>query len=168
VVGHSEPPPHFARATFMFRPSFALHHKRRRDRSHSFRPRFEFMEARTLLSAVSWTGTAGDNNWDTAGNWSSSPALPGPSDDVTIDVSADVMHSSNITDSIHSLTSSQPLETFKDMHFQGTSVLPKDTGRSRADNRCSSRPFGRQLRSILQRLHSRQRCRHTSRNRPIR
>ena len=67
------------------------------------------MEGRTLLSAISWTGNAGDNDWDTPGNWSSSPALPGAADDVTINVEANVVHSINVTDSIHSLTSTQPL-----------------------------------------------------------
>src|SRR5271168_3103610 len=93
----------------MSRRSCALRTQGGRTRPRSRRLRFEWMEERTLLSAVSWTGAAGDNNWDTPANWSSSPDLPGAADDVTIDVSADVMHSSNVTDSIHSLTSSQPL-----------------------------------------------------------
>jgi hypothetical protein len=62
------------------------------------------MEERALLSAVSWTGNAGDNNWDTPGNWSGSD-LPGSGDDVTISVSANVVHSNNVADSINSLTS---------------------------------------------------------------
>jgi fibronectin-binding autotransporter adhesin len=66
------------------------------------------MEARTLLSNVSWTGNAHDNNWDTPGNWSTD-SLPGMGDDVTIDTSADVVHSDSVTDKINSLTSSQPL-----------------------------------------------------------
>jgi autotransporter-associated beta strand protein len=66
------------------------------------------MEPRALLSAVSWTGGAGDNNWDTAANWNTD-AVPGSADDVTIDVVADVVHSNNIVDSINSLTSTQPL-----------------------------------------------------------
>ncbi len=56
------------------------------------RPRVEWMEARTLLSAVFWTGTAGDNNWDTPANWNDE-AVPGPTDDVTIDTRANVVHS---------------------------------------------------------------------------
>ena len=93
----------------MSRRSFALHHNGGRTRSRSRRFRLEWLEERTLLSLVTWTGTASDNNWDTPANWSSNPDLPGPADDVTIDVSADVMHSANVTDSILSLTSSQPL-----------------------------------------------------------
>ena len=66
------------------------------------------METRTLLSAVSWTGGAGDNNWDTPGNWSTD-TVPGSGDDVTIDIAANVVHSDNVTDSINSLTSTEPL-----------------------------------------------------------
>jgi len=42
----------------------------------------ESLEPRLLLSAVTWTGAAGDNQWTTPGNWSTN-ALPGPGDDVT-------------------------------------------------------------------------------------
>jgi hypothetical protein len=66
------------------------------------------MEERTLLSSVVWTGNAHDNNWDTPGNWSTD-SLPGMGDDVTINASADVVHSDSMTDTINSLTSSQPL-----------------------------------------------------------
>ena len=79
-----------------------------RSRSRSCRPRLEWMEERTLLSNVSWTGNAHDNNWDTRGNWSTN-SLPGPGDDVTINTSADVVHSNNIADTIKSLTSTGPL-----------------------------------------------------------
>ena len=67
------------------------------------------MEPRTLLSAVSWTGTV-SSDWDTAANWSDD-AVPGPSDDVTINNAAHVpvTHSQNVTDAINSLTASQPL-----------------------------------------------------------
>jgi autotransporter-associated beta strand protein len=66
------------------------------------------MESRLQLSAVLWTGNGGDNNWDDPANWSTD-ALPGPGDDVTIDVSASVVHSDAVADSINSLTSTQPL-----------------------------------------------------------
>ncbi len=42
----------------------------RRSRTSTCRPRLEWMEPRTLLSAVTWTGDAGDDNWDTPANWS--------------------------------------------------------------------------------------------------
>ena len=77
-------------------------------RTKSYRPRIEWMEPRTLLSAVTWTGGAGDNNWDTPANWSTD-SVPGSADDVTINIAADVVHSSDVTDSIHSLTSTEPL-----------------------------------------------------------
>ena len=71
-------------------------------------PRIEFMEPRALLSAVAWTGAGGDNNWDTAANWSTD-SVPGPADDVTIAIAANVVHSNSVTDSINSLTSAEPL-----------------------------------------------------------
>ena len=73
-----------------------------------WRPRVEWMEPRALLSAVSWTGGGGDNNWDTPANWNTN-AVPGAADDVTIAIAANVVHSNNLTDSINSLTSSEPL-----------------------------------------------------------
>ena len=66
------------------------------------------MEPRTLLTAVSWTGDAGDNNWDTAKNWSP-VGVPGSGADVTINIPANVVHSDNVADSINSLTSTEPL-----------------------------------------------------------
>ena len=57
---------------------------------------------------MSWTGLAGDNNWDSPGNWSNN-SIPGSSDDVTINIAADVVHSSGAADAVHSLTSSEPL-----------------------------------------------------------
>jgi len=72
------------------------------------RPLLETLEPRTLLSAVTWTGGAGDNNWDTPANWSTD-SVPGSADDVTINIAADVVHSNDVTDSIHSLTSTEPL-----------------------------------------------------------
>ena len=38
-----------------------------RSRARRRRPIFERMEERQLLSAISWTGLAGDSNWDTRG-----------------------------------------------------------------------------------------------------
>src|SRR5262249_42874114 len=81
---------------------------RKRNRSTRRQPRIEWMEPRTMLSAVSWTGGAGDNNWDSTANWDTN-AVPGASDDVTINIAADVMHSDAVNDSINSLPSTQPL-----------------------------------------------------------
>ncbi len=66
------------------------------------------MEERTLLSPVTWTGAAGNNDWDTPDNWSTA-SVPGSMDDVTINIPADITHASNTADSINSLTSDQPL-----------------------------------------------------------
>ncbi len=70
-----------------------------RTRSRSCRPRFERMEERTLLSPVTWTGAAGNNDWDTPDNWSTD-SVPGSMDDVTINIPADITHASNTADSI--------------------------------------------------------------------
>ncbi len=66
------------------------------------------MEARLQLSTVVWTGDGGDNNWDNPANWSTD-ALPDSGDDVTINIAANVVHSDAVTDSIQSLTSTEPL-----------------------------------------------------------
>jgi IPT/TIG domain len=79
-----------------------------RKRSKSCRPLVECMEPRTLLSAVAWTGAAGDNNWDTPANWSTH-SIPGSNDDVTIDIAANVVHANDVIDSINSLISTEPL-----------------------------------------------------------
>jgi autotransporter-associated beta strand protein len=77
-------------------------------RTRSRRPRVELMESRTLLSAVTWTGDAGDDNWDTPDNWSTQ-SVPGADDNVTIDATATVVHSFAVTDTIESLTTTAPL-----------------------------------------------------------
>ena len=92
----------------MLKPLFHSQRNRNLKRSRSCQPRIEWMEPRTLLSAVTWTGDGGDNNWDTAANWSTD-SVPGSGDDVTINIAANVVHSSNVSDSINSLTSMEPL-----------------------------------------------------------
>ena len=86
----------------------AFHRRGRERQLRQCRMTVEALEERTLFSNVSWTGNAHDNNWDTRGNWNTN-SLPGPGDDVTINTSADVDHSNNVTDTIKSLTSTEPL-----------------------------------------------------------
>ena len=73
----------------------------------------ETLEPRTLLAAVSWTGAAGDNQWTTPGNWSTGQ-LPGPGDDVTINIAGKptifLFSSGGGVQSIHSLTLADPLQ----------------------------------------------------------
>jgi Bacterial Ig-like domain (group 3) len=86
--------------------------RRRRPRSvrtaspvfrRGFRPALSQLEQRTLLASVTWINPDG-GDWDTPSNWSTG-ALPGPSDDVVIDISGiTVTHSSTDSDSAHSLT----------------------------------------------------------------
>jgi hypothetical protein len=75
-----------------------------------YQPALEACEGRTLLSAVSWVGGSGD--WDTASNWSTG-AVPGPGDDVTINVISPITitHSLGNYDAVHSLTISNANDT---------------------------------------------------------
>jgi hypothetical protein len=56
-----------------------------RPRRHRHRLRFDILEARQLLTTVNWISTS-SGNWNTASNWSTG-TVPGPSDDVVINVS---------------------------------------------------------------------------------
>jgi len=68
----------------------------------------EVLEDRLMLSTVQWINSSG-GDWDTPSNWSTG-ALPGPGDDVVIDVTRiTVTHSSSASDSIHSLDSQATL-----------------------------------------------------------
>ena len=76
---------------------------RRLNRRSGFRPALSQLEQRTLLASVTWINPAG-GDWDTPANWSTG-ALPGPSDDVVIEISGiTVTHSSTDSDSVNSLT----------------------------------------------------------------
>src|SRR6516162_9535841 len=73
----------------------------------------EVLEDRILPSTVTWINLAG-GGWDTAGNWRDDQGinrLPGPNDDAVINVAGNVTitHSQNVTDTIKSLTASDPL-----------------------------------------------------------
>src|SRR5689334_5764752 len=62
----------------------------RRRRRPQFRPLWEPVEDRTLLSTVLWTGGGADNNWANAANWvnavdSTDHHTPTDSDDAVID-----------------------------------------------------------------------------------
>ena len=62
------------------------------------------LECRQMLSAVSWTGAAADNNWSSSANWSSG-TVPSSTSDVTIDAPAGTtIHGPTIDTAINSLT----------------------------------------------------------------
>ncbi len=76
-----------------------------------FRPVWDLMEDRTLLSTIDWTNTAG-GDWDTASNWtvSGEPSvhqIPTSSDVAVIDIAGTtpvtITHSSSTADSVNSL-----------------------------------------------------------------
>ena len=74
-----------------------------------FRPAVENLEGRLVPSTVRWTNPAG-GDWADATNWNTG-AVPGPDDDVVIDVPGNVTitHATG-DDSVHSLMSRDPLD----------------------------------------------------------
>ena len=92
----------------MFAPPFRSRSNRKPNRSKSCRPRHRMDGAQDAALGRHLDGRSGDNNWDTAANWSTD-SVPGSTDDVTINISANVVHSNSVTDAINSLTSTQPL-----------------------------------------------------------
>jgi hypothetical protein len=73
------------------------------------RPDFETLESRQLLSTVDWISPT-SGSWDVASNWSTG-TVPGPGDDVVIDVSGaspTVTINSNV-ESVNSITADDPL-----------------------------------------------------------
>ena len=69
----------------------------------------DWLEARTLLSNVTWTGSADGKSWAVAGNWSGD-AVPGSSDDVTINLGGNpTIQITTGSQSVHSLSSSDPI-----------------------------------------------------------
>lgn len=89
---------------------------KRRDAARSKRPIrraaqwvAEALESRLLLSAVAWTGAGDGANWTDPDNWDTH-ALPGPSDDVTINVAGNpTIQVASGTESVKSLTSGDDL-----------------------------------------------------------
>ncbi len=81
--------------------------RRRRRVGVTWNPLCERLEDRTLPSTVTWINPSG-GDWDTGSNWSSG-AVPGPNDDVVIDMpgqnSFTVTHAANVADAVNSLTS---------------------------------------------------------------
>ena len=80
----------------------------RRTYANSYRPQLEAFEDRVVLSTIYWSNPA-SGDWETAGNWSSG-SVPGPDDDVIIDVPAriSITHDTG-SDLVHSLSNNQNL-----------------------------------------------------------
>jgi hypothetical protein len=78
-------------------------------KAKQYRARLEPLENRQLLSTVDWISTT-SGNWDVASNWSDD-AVPGPGDDVVINVSGatPTVTISTGNQSVHSITASDPL-----------------------------------------------------------
>src|SRR5271157_4521616 len=72
-----------------------------------YKPWAELLEDRAVPSTVTWTNPAG-GDWDTPSDWSTG-AVPGPNDDVTIDIPGQnnftVTHAASVADSVNSIKS---------------------------------------------------------------
>ncbi len=80
-----------------------------RSRRKTRRLALDWLEPRTLLSNVSWTGTADGKSWAVAGNWSNN-AVPTPGDNVTINIAGNpTIQITTGSQSVHSLTASEPI-----------------------------------------------------------
>ena len=100
---------HGATSTIGRRPcDKRMRRERRQNDSRICHLAIEFLEARNLLSAVSWTGAGDGVNWNNQANWSTN-SVPGSDDDVTINTGTTTIQISSGTDSIHSLESTRPL-----------------------------------------------------------
>ena len=78
-------------------------------RRSSFRPEFDWLEERVMLAADTWTGGAGNGNWSTVGNWTTTNVggIPVAGDDLLFPTTA-TGNFTNIDDlganfSIHSI-----------------------------------------------------------------
>ena len=81
----------------------------RRSRRGSTRLGLDFLESRTLLSSVTWTGSADGKSWAVADNWSDD-AVPTSSDDVTINLSGNpTIQITSGAQAVNSLTSTDPI-----------------------------------------------------------
>ena len=69
----------------------------------------EPLEDRTLLAAVSWDGGGDGIHWSNVLNWSND-TLPGEADDVTIDFGGNIVQHDAGSDTVHSLTTTNPFE----------------------------------------------------------
>ncbi len=75
-------------------------------KGNHFRPSVDPLESRQLLS-VNWTSPT-SGSWDVASNWSTN-TVPGPGDDVDIDVAGVTVTIGSNVESVHSVTADDPL-----------------------------------------------------------
>ncbi len=101
------------------------------------RPAVIRLEDRTLLSLLNWTGSAGDNNWNTPANWSSD-AVPTAADDVVISSSFSditILHSASSSDSVNSINSQAAIDiTGGSLSIAGVSTSDDPSGASTINN----------------------------------
>src|SRR4051794_39085601 len=81
----------------------------RRESHRRHHAAMETLEQRLLLAQVTWTGGGDARNWTDVNNWSGH-AVPGPADDVTINLAGSpTIQIASGTQSVHSVSSSDPL-----------------------------------------------------------
>jgi hypothetical protein len=68
----------------------------------------EELEPRLCLSTIRWDGGGGDSSWHNPLNWAGD-VLPGPNDDVIIDTPGTVTHTQNVTTTVRSIFSTDPI-----------------------------------------------------------
>ena len=69
----------------------------------------EALESRWYLAAVAWDGGGDGSHWSDPLNWSGN-TLPGEADDVTINFGSNTIQHNSGTDTVHSLTTTNPFE----------------------------------------------------------
>jgi len=120
-----------------FSRSEEVRRRKARQARRTFQPHWDSFEDRTLLSLIAWTGSGGDNNWDTPANWSSD-AVPSASDDVVIDNSfagITITHSSSSSDSVNSINSQAAIDiTGGTLSIAGASTSNNPSGASTINN----------------------------------
>ena len=131
--------------------------RRKANRRHQ--PAIEVLEQRLEMAQVSWTGLGDGTTWQAAKNWSSN-AVPGASDDVSINVANNPTIIYNGTSTIHSLVDNDSL------NIAGGS-LTVTSGASQVVgslNVASGDTFGLRRRGVIHR----QRCHDYRRREPLR
>ena len=69
----------------------------------------EALESRWYLAAVAWDDGGDGIHWSDVQNWSNN-VLPGEADDVTIDFGSNTVQHDAGSDTVHSLTTTNPFE----------------------------------------------------------
>ena len=86
----------------------------------------EALESRRLFAAVAWDGGGDDSNWHDPNNWSTNQ-VPGPADDVTINVAANP----TVVVRVGSIASARSVSAGETLYVYGTLDLAAPSSASR-------------------------------------